>query len=63
MYHFYTVFRSPDVEQGGGTSGEGPLKGGARSDSDEEYEVGSGNEGSEQEGYSSVEEGECTFRL
>jgi len=65
VYHFCTVFRSPDVEQGGGTSGEGPLKGGARSDSDEEYEVGSGNEGSEQEGYSSVEEGEpnCTFRL
>ena len=39
-------------------SGENFLKGGARSDSDEEYEVGSGNEVSEQEGYSSVEDGE-----
>ena len=48
MYHFYTVFLSPDVEQGGGSSGEGLLKGGVRSDSDEEYEAGSGNEGSEQ---------------
>ena len=55
------------VEHEGGASEEGPstavVKGGGGSESDEEYEVES--KGSDQEGYSSVEEGKphCILHL
>lgn len=68
MCVIYCVFLYVCVEHEGGASEEGPSTavvkgGGGGSESDEEYEVES--RGSDQEGYSSVEEGEphCILHL